>query len=340
MFGIHRWWKLREVVASDLLTKNIRMLLVQRRFVTAKTGTILLQSLYRGFATRRELATTKIQTQVRRRKHYVAYIKLKSVTISLQCRQRRGTAKKVLAALKYEQKDIGKLKQNNEKLKNEMASLRAMLSAQAKQGAMKMESDKELEEREAEIKKHTKRIKELEDLLENEKENVIKLEKRVDDKDIEISKHQETISILKQKNQNMSMAQVSSPRSSRKSKSSLAPSSPKPYFTNEPTSSVSPRNLSKETYSEYSKALEEARAQVTMLERELERERAARRETDSEVIKLRAQASGVNLGEEELKALLPSDEDIKSSISLPVLDSSSMDIEQNDTSDTIESDER
>merc|ERR1712038_1671617 len=133
------------------LTKNFRMFLVRRRYITGKTGTILFQSIYRGRATRRVLASIKLQAQVRRRKHYVVYRKLKSATISLQCRQRRGMAKKILADLKHEQKDIGKLKQNNEKLKTEMASLKAMLAAQAKGNASKMESDKELKEKEEEI---------------------------------------------------------------------------------------------------------------------------------------------------------------------------------------------
>lgn len=320
------------------------MLLVKRRYVTAKTGTILFQSIYRGHATRRVLATIKIQSQVRRRKHHVAFKRLKSATIALQCRQRKGMAKKVLDALKHEQKDIGKLKQNNEKLKSEMASLKAMLAAQAKSGAMKIESDKELEERELEIKRHMKRIKELEELLEEEKENVRKIEARLEDKETVISEQQEKISILNQQNQNLSLNPPSSPPRKSKLSSTLPPSSPVHMpvmpIVSQPKVATPPRATQQGNYVDDSKALAEAKAQVAMLEHALEEERAARREIDSEVIKLRAQANGVNLGEEELRALLPSDEDIKSSITLPAFDPTDMKIETQNTNDTIESDER
>lgn len=292
----------------------MRMLLVKRRYITAKIGTILFQSVYRGHATRRLLAAIKIQTQFRRHKYHIIYIKLKSATISLQCRQRRGMAKKVLVALKHEQKDIGKLKQNNEKLKSEMASLKAMLAAQAKQGAMKVESEKELLEKEAEIKQHVRRIKTLEDLLEKEKENVKQIEIRLEDKELMISEQQEKITVLTQQNQNLTLHAPSSPRKTR-SASSL------------------PSNSSVIGNDDH--ALEEARAQVASLEKALEDERAARRETYSEVIKLRAQASGITLGDGDDIALLPSEDDIKSTNALPVLDTNQM-----DSFDSVDSDDR
>jgi myosin heavy subunit len=335
--GRERWWRLREAVAGDLLTKNMRMLLIRRKFITAKTGTILFQSVYRGHATRRLLAAIKIQAQVRTWKYYAMYTKLKSATISLQCRQRKGIAKKVLAALKHEQKDIGKLKQNNEKLKSEMASLKAMLAAQAKQGAMKASSDKELLEKQAEIKQHLKRIQELEELLEQEKENVKKIEGRLDKKESFISQQQEKINILTQQNQNLTLSQTASPRKS-KSNSSLPPSSPVASTT--ALLGDSDRGASFRSYNDDSQALAEARAQVARLEKALEEERAARRETDSEVIRLRAQASGISLGDDDVKALLPSDDDIKSSIMMPVIDDIAVPIETQNTSDSNESDER
>jgi hypothetical protein len=49
--------------------------------------------------------------------------------LALQCRKRHRDAIHAMLELKKEQKDVGKLKGHNEKLKEEMASLRAMLAA-------------------------------------------------------------------------------------------------------------------------------------------------------------------------------------------------------------------
>ena len=117
------------------------MLIIWRRFNRAKKGTVLYQAIFRGYSTRRVLAAIKIQTQVRMQRRYKNYNMLKSASIALQCAQRCIKAKSILAALKHEQKDIGKLKQNNEKLKMEMASLKAMLAAQAKGSADKEQMD-------------------------------------------------------------------------------------------------------------------------------------------------------------------------------------------------------
>lgn len=358
----NRWWKLREAVAGGLLTRTFRMLLVRNRFITLKTGTILLQSNIRGRAVRRDLAAVKIQTQFRRRKCQLIYLNLKSATISLQCKQRLGMAKKVLAELKHEQKDIGKLKQNNEKLKSEMASLKAMLAAQAKGDANKAESEKELKAKEAEIKRLEKRIKQLEEEIEKEKDKVKKLESQVEKERIQVSKHKEQISVLTQQNQNLmknppsprraknpSLAAPNSPGRAVKA-SSVVPKSPKVIVAPilpvpvlnppQPQASAPVAIVSNEEFSVDSKALEEQRSLVSRLEEELERERAARRETDGEVIKLRAQISGVKLNEDDVKALLPSDEDIKSSVILPAIDPIDMQIVTNTTSDTGESDDR
>ena len=71
---------------------------------------------------------------------------LKSAILALQCRHRVRVAKKVLDEFKKEQKDVGKLKGMNEKLKTEMASLRAMLASQAKESAANEEHTKALAE--------------------------------------------------------------------------------------------------------------------------------------------------------------------------------------------------
>ena len=114
--GRARWWYLRELQAGILLTKTFRMLLVKRRYVTARDGMIRYQALARGYNLRKLLAVVKVQTHYRMFKRATAYRKLKSATIALQCRTRCIKAKKVLAGLQGEQKDIGKLRENNEAL--------------------------------------------------------------------------------------------------------------------------------------------------------------------------------------------------------------------------------
>jgi DNA repair exonuclease SbcCD ATPase subunit len=104
------------------------------------------------------------------------YNNLQSATISLQCRARRGAAKKEFDQIKREAKDMGKIKEHNEKLKMEMASLKAMLQAQAASDADKVKSKKAIAEKQEEINRLEARIAQLEGELENEKENVKRLE--------------------------------------------------------------------------------------------------------------------------------------------------------------------
>lgn len=286
--GREKWWKLRESVAGDLLTKNFRMLIVLRKFRRAKYGTVLLQGVYRGHATRRQLAAVKVQSQYRMRKQHYSYKTLRTAVISLQCRQRRGTAKNILAALKHEQKDIGKLKANNEKLKLEMASLKAMLAAEAQNSATKVASENQLREKEAEIAKLEKRIIELETELEKEKERVRKLEKKLEAEKSRSSRREDEISALRQQNQNIKNMAVSSSRSS-------IPTGEKVVVDD-------------------SKELAEQKALVARLEQELEREKASRKTADGEVIRLRAEINGVKLNDEEVAALIPTGDGVSAAL--------------------------
>jgi predicted RNase H-like nuclease (RuvC/YqgF family) len=85
-------------------------------------------------------------------------------------------AKTELKGLMGEQKDIGKLRDNNERLKQEMQSLKAMLNAQAKEGAASAAHAKELEAKEKEIGSLAKRVTELEKQLATEQALIEKLE--------------------------------------------------------------------------------------------------------------------------------------------------------------------
>lgn len=172
----HRWWRLRQAQASLLLTNHYRMQISRRKYNRARRGSVRLQAQFRGRTVRKVNAATKIQSFRRMSVSNSAYRKLKSATIALQCCARRDAAKKVFDEIKRAQKDMGKLKEHNEKLKMEMASLKAMLQAQAASDAGKAESEKAIAEKQKEIDRLEARIAELEAALEQEKENVKKLE--------------------------------------------------------------------------------------------------------------------------------------------------------------------
>lgn len=289
--GRARWWRLREAVASQLLTNTFRMLINRRRYDRSKRGTIRYQGLYRGHMCRRVLASIRVQTYVRMRKRRNMYRKLKSASIALQCAQRCRVARSALASLKHEQKDIGKLKENNEKLKLEMASLKAMLAAQAKGDASRVENERELEEKENQIAALEKRIAELESALEVEKETVKKLEEEMVTQKEQTSKQLEQLQQQQQQLRAMPPMPPASPRIQRREQENV------PHAANAVQNTVVEYAVSPEMLAEH-------RALVAKLEDELEAERGFRRQADSEIIKLRAAINGVTLDETEVKALL------------------------------------
>lgn len=174
--GRARWWRLREAQAGQLLTNNFRMQIIRRKFNKQRAGAVLLQAVYRGRTARKVIAATKVQSYYRMFTNSRAFKNLKSAVVSLQCSVRRGIAKKVFDQVKREAKDMGKVKEHNEKLKAEMASLKAMLQAQAANDAGKEKYEKAIKEKQDEIDKLESRIAQLEAALAKEKENVKKLE--------------------------------------------------------------------------------------------------------------------------------------------------------------------
>jgi len=177
--GRQQWNKLRKETAGLLLTNNLRMQLVRRSYSTKRRGTIRFQGVYRGHATRRIIAAAKVETFVRMIKQRFIYRNLKFAVLSLQCRQRVIMATAILDKLLKEQKDMGSLKENNEKLKAEMASLKAMLAAQSQNAASSAVYSKEMLEKEEQIEALAKRIAKLEAEIEKEKELVKSLEEKL-----------------------------------------------------------------------------------------------------------------------------------------------------------------
>jgi len=177
--GRERFNKIQRDKAGLLLTNNLRMQLLRRSYNNKRRGTICFQGVYRGHATRRTLAATKLETFVRMTKHRFIYRKLNFAVLSLQCRQRVIMATAVLEKLMKEQKDMGSLKENNAKLKAEMASLKAMLAAQSQSAASSAEYSKEMHEKEEQIETLEKRIAKLEAEIEKEKELLKNLEDKL-----------------------------------------------------------------------------------------------------------------------------------------------------------------
>jgi len=268
------------------------MQISRRKYVRARTGSIKFQAAFRGNQTRRLLAAIKLQTFRRMHTRRSNYRKMKSAILALQCRTRVKIAKKELKGLMGEQKDIGKLKQNNEKLKMEMQSLRAMLAAQAKEDASNSRHTKEIEEKQAEISKLEKQIADLESRLSAEKATVQKLE-------AELQAQKERAA------QDLANAQLRASMAP-----AAAPSSPKHKITphHEPRlSDVSLQGMALPTLpSNYvsPEVVAKHRASVSRLEEELKAERKLRRNADGEIIKLRAAINGVQLSDSEVEALL------------------------------------
>jgi len=194
--GRAAWWKLKEQVSAALLNKVLRMWTQYSRFTRAKNGTVRLQGAIRGRNVRRSNAATRIQTQVRMVQKRRPYVALLSAIISLQCALRCRVARQVYGSLRAEQKDIGKLKRNNEQLKNEMASLRAMLKAQAESQANNAGHAEALQSKENDLKVLEGRVKVLEQMLAAEKEKVSQLEKQIQVKDAE---SQSAMDVLEEK---------------------------------------------------------------------------------------------------------------------------------------------
>jgi len=275
--GRERWTKLRRASASLLLTNHFRMQLSRRKFSRARKGSVKFQAAFRGVQCRRLLAAIKIATFYRKYKAERAFKMLKSAVIALQCKIRVIIAKKAIAGLKGEQKNIGKLRQNNERLKMEMNSLKAMLAAQAKEGASNAAHDAELKAKQDEISKLEHRIAELETKLAEEKAKIAKLEKDLVDQKEHAAKD---------------LASRVSPKATASPVAVDPSAAPGAQMPSMPANYVSPD------------VVKHHKKQLSKIEQQLRVEKKARRDADGEVIKLRAAINGVQLSDAEVKDLL------------------------------------
>uniref|UniRef100_A0A7S1FZR5 Myosin motor domain-containing protein n=1 Tax=Corethron hystrix TaxID=216773 RepID=A0A7S1FZR5_9STRA len=135
--------KIRDAKAAAILNKNLRMLLVRKRYMTHWKGMRRFQIVYRVYVRKRNVAACRIQTVHRMTKEHYKFRRLKGAVVALQCAQRSKVARRVLAGLRKDAKDVGNLKDDNEKLKSEMAGLKAMLKVQ-KQSLEKESADKKI----------------------------------------------------------------------------------------------------------------------------------------------------------------------------------------------------
>lgn len=279
-----------------LFTTVFRMLVKKRAYNRARRGTIVFQARLRGYNVRRILAATKVATCYRRyiaRKHFR---QLLSALVALQCRVRQKQAFRLLSSFKKEQKDVGKLKENNERLKQEMASLRAMLAAQGKASAADAAHAKEMAEKEKLISTLEKRIAELEKDLLKAKATLSELESTLLRQQEESTKDKDQIDKMRRHRPSVSATSTRAPDSPSRRKTQNVGSS-----ALQAQEALSMPDLVNNTNSEL---LAEHRAKVATLEEELDAERRFRREADGEIIRLRAAINGVVLDENEVNDLL------------------------------------
>jgi len=273
--GRARWWFYKRAQCSLLLTNNFRMLLQYRRYSKLRNGTILFQAVYYGWCLRRNLAALKIQTNFRMSVLCKKHNNFCSAVISWQCAYRRNCAMRILADLKKEQKDVGKLKKNNDLLKAEMASLKAMLAAAAREDVNDAAHKKEIVEKEELISSLEKKVAELEEDLGKEKSTVKSLK-------------QEMI-ILKEETKK----QFNNIKSSFSPPVSPVPRQKGVFMSNVNGITASPAVLSQHL------------SEIAALQRELDSEKLKRRDADGEVIKLRAAMNGIKLKDSDVQSLLP-----------------------------------
>ena len=247
-----------------------------------------MQARVRGRNVRKVVAAVAIERCYRKFIAQKKYKMLKSAIIALQCSARRRIAIKELTELKKEQKDVGKLKNANVKLKEEMATLRAMLNAQAKESAAGAAHTKELKEKEEQIAVLEKRIAEIEKELEEARATVQKLESDMKRQAEEVAHDKSELSQLRGSRHKSKRMPDSPPIHRRVSSTGIH----EPVPEGMPENYVSPA------------VLHEHMSKVARLEEELEDERLMRREADGEIIKLRAAINGVSLNPDDVKALL------------------------------------
>ena len=217
---------------------------------------------------------------------------LKSATIALQCAARSRVARNVLLELQKEQKDVGKLKINNEKLKQEMASLRAMLAAQAKGAEADAEHETELAAKEEQIKELEARVAAIEKELDAAKKLVEDLEAEVGQQKKLSAQDKEQINKLQH------VRRYDAPVQQQAHTRTVSEGTPNASIAGGmPSNYVSPE------------VVNQHRAHVARLEEKLENERQLRREADGEIIKLRAAINGVKLDEGMVSALLSPQEE-------------------------------
>jgi hypothetical protein len=192
-----------------------------------------------------------------------------------------------------EQKNIGKLKQNNEKLKMEMQSLRAMLAAQAKEDASSLAHTHELDAKQKEIDDLEKRVAELEKQLATEEALVEKLEA-----DLKLQKEHRPPATSGSHRPSATpdsptgRKRISGQSPAHQARTSDVDAIAQLQMPGLPANYVSPEVVAKH------------KANISRLDNELQAERKIRREADGEIIKLRAAINGVQLNDSEVDALL------------------------------------
>lgn len=110
----------------------------RRKFLSLKGAALALQCATRWRTAvaehrrlKREFMATKLQSWHRMLAPWKAFRKLRSASLALQCRQRQRMAYGELRDLRIKAKDVGNLKEDNERLKQQVLELRESASRAA-----------------------------------------------------------------------------------------------------------------------------------------------------------------------------------------------------------------
>eukprot|EP00981_Chlorochromonas_danica_P003888 scaffold736_cov197-Ochromonas_danica.AAC.2 len=179
-FARRRARHLRHTVAAQTIQSCYRGYAQRCAYRKIRWAVIAIQCYRRRVVAQRLFSTLFYQAKAQvvtsflrgsvQRRHYLAYRK---AVVALQCRHRRHLAKALLKQLRMEAKDLGRLQQSNDSLKQEIENLK--LKALEEKERMRLELEQQMREsashaKEEELAKLREAVARLEEQLEEEKQ--------------------------------------------------------------------------------------------------------------------------------------------------------------------------
>jgi len=157
MIARARAWAIRTLRSATRIQRQFRRWLQESRYAILRRGIIMLQCHFRGIRSKRFVATLRQQVQALRLQTLLRgafagfrWRRFRKAVVVLQNRIRKIRAKNELRTLRIAAKDLGKLKQSNDALKNEIDMLKARAAEEKER--MRVEMEKSLEDKAAAAK--------------------------------------------------------------------------------------------------------------------------------------------------------------------------------------------